>query len=577
MKKIVFIVLSMVALTFSILFVGLSYRASQVRKVERIMWRVTDQVVSELDDESLVRQLFMFYLRLDDEKSLKELMPGSIFIHTRNIPTFENGEANLSLLNAEIENINNVYRQKNLPRPFYAIDQEGGRIRRIRSGTTDFPSAMAVAEAYTHTGQKDLPMLTGFYTCMELRQHGIQWNLTPVVDVQVNPDNPVIGTRSFGSDPKLVAEMAGQYVKGLQSARCMSSVKHFPGHGDTTKDSHFDLPYIDKTIEEMNNVELYPYTTLFGAKQQPYGLMSAHIIFNKVSPEPATLSGAWLTDKLRTQWGFQGIIITDDLAMNAMNIYQKREKIENLAVKAFLAGADVLLYSFKTGETQAMLGGFIEAHKKNIISKKRIVESARRIIYRKISLGLMDLYIKEHMAKWSPELQQESDLLLRRSNEIETNIKNIESQLAKVDSINQFISKNAIKTIAGKPESETDVGRYPLFTDVAESDPAYKSIKEKAVKLYSLRAFSENLCAEKCVLLHTTNLPLERILAGQKTKPWIVYTTQNPYPANVFSRYLSPADILVSSFSDTPTSRAKLIETWMENKMPPKSSVAWER
>jgi beta-glucosidase-like glycosyl hydrolase len=568
----------MVVLTILILSIGLQYRAAQIKRVENISWRITDKIISELDDEALIRQLFMFYFQLDDEKMLGELMPGGIFIHTRNIPVYANGQANLALLDSYIEKINNIYRQKNLPRPFYSIDQEGGRVRRIKTGSTDFPSAMTVAEAYARTKREDLPLLTGFYTCMELRLHGIQWALTPVVDVQINPDNPVIGTRSFGSDPKLVSQMAEQYIKGLQSARCMSAIKHFPGHGDTNKDSHYDLPFIDKTESELNQVELYPYRNLIKSKNPPYGLMSAHIIFNRVSPEPSTLSYNWLTEKLRKEWGYEGIIITDDLAMNAMNIYQKQEKIDNLAVKAFLAGADVLLYAFKPDESRAMLNGFIEAYKKNIISKERIVESVKRIMYRKIQLGLMDLFIREHMTKWSAELQRDCETWLQRSNEIEMNIKSIETQLAKVDSINQFISKNGIKTVYGNADPDKNAQNYPLFTDVPESDPAYHLLKEKAVKLYALSEISESKCLEKCVVLHTLDAPrLEYYLSRKKTKPWIIYTMQDPFPARKFLGYLNDNDILISTFSDTNTSREKLVETWLDNTIPPKSSVMYQK
>ncbi|MDH4262134.1 MAG: glycoside hydrolase family 3 protein [Spirochaetia bacterium] len=577
MKKILYITLSMVVITILILSIGLQYRKSQINKVENITWNLADQIISELDDEALIKQLFMFYFQLDDEKMLEQLMPGSIFIHTKNIPVLENGQANLPLLDSYIEKINNIYRKKNLPLPFYSIDQEGGRVRRIKTGSTDFPSAMAIAESYTRTKKKDLPLLVGFYTCMELRMHGIQWVLTPVVDVQINPDNPVIGMRSFGSDPELVSEMAIQYVKGAQNARCMTAIKHFPGHGDTNIDSHLDLPFINKTENELNQIELYPYQELIHSKNPPYGLMSAHIIFNQISAEPSTLSYTWLTEKLRNKWNYKGIIITDDLAMNAMNIYQRQEKINNLSVQAFLAGADVLLYAFKPNESINMLNGFIKAYKNEIISKQRIVESVRRIIYRKVSLGLMDLYIKEHKNNWSAKLQQESEIWLHHSNDVDLNIKNIETQLAKVDSINQFISKNGIKSVYGSPGLESNVQKYSLFTDVSVSDANYKLLQSKSKKIYSLKELSEVKCDEKCVILQTLNTSLEYYLKFKKTKPWIIYTVEDPFPAKKFIYFLNDSDILISPFSDTSTSRQQLIETWISNVIPPKASVIYQK
>lgn len=576
MRRIVMIVLSMVVISVLLLVVGLQYRTAQLNKVENYTWQITEQIVSEMDDETLQKQLFMLYFQLDDITAWQNLMPGGIFIHTGNMSTLSNGNTNLPLLNSGIEKINNIYRKKNIPRPYYAIDQEGGRIHRIKNSTIDFPSAMTIGEAFTHTHREDLPLLAGFYTCMELRMHGIQWPLTPVVDVQTNPDNPVIGIRSFGSDPKLVTTMASQYIKGVQNARCMSSIKHFPGHGDTNLDSHKNLPTISKTKEELDKVDLYPFKNLIASKNPPQAVMSAHIIFNKISPIPATLSYAWLTEKLRKEWNYQGIIITDNLAMKAMSIYKKNEDIENVAVNAFLAGADVLLFAGEPKNTKEIIQGFMTACRKKIIPKERITQSVKKIIYQKINMGLLDVFIRENMKNWSPGLQRQAELLLRRSNEIEVNIKSIESQLATVDSVNNFMSRNGIKTLVGNPDSEKNIHSYPVFTDITENESTYQEIQKKSVQVYSLSAISEKLCGEKCVILHTQNTPLEELLAKKGTKPWIIYSIYDPFPANKFMKFFKENDILISTFSTTDTSRDKLIETWISNTIPPRASVMYQ-
>jgi beta-glucosidase-like glycosyl hydrolase len=175
----------------------------------------------------------------------------------------------------------------------------------------------------------------------ECRRMGIQVNFAPVVDVNSNPNNPVIGVRSFSDDPKRVAELGIQYMRGLQSEGVMAVAKHFPGHGDTETDSHFDLPIINHTREYMDTVDLYPFRRLIEAGVQ--GVMTAHLQVNAYENErnrPSSLSDKVVNQLLRKELGFQGMVITDGLDMQGVTKYFADGDAE---LEALLAGSDILL------------------------------------------------------------------------------------------------------------------------------------------------------------------------------------------------------------------------------------------
>ncbi len=173
----------------------------------------------------------------------------------------------------------------------------------------------------------------------ECRQAGIHLNLAPVVDINNNPDNPIIGARSFGEDPHLVAACALEIMKGMQDSGILTCGKHFPGHGDVTIDSHHELPLIPYTFEHLEQIELIPFIALIEAGVD--AIMSAHILFPALDKYPATLSHTILTEFLRQRLNFQGILITDALNMKALTNHYSYEEV---ALLAFRAGNDFLLY-----------------------------------------------------------------------------------------------------------------------------------------------------------------------------------------------------------------------------------------
>lgn len=221
------------------------------------------------------------------------------------------------------------------PRLVVMVDQEGGPFTTYREGVVRFPSAMALSAS----GDEALVERVGWALGCQVRRLGADVNLAPVLDVNVNPQNPIIGIRSFGADPERVARMGLAFARGILRSGARPVGKHFPGHGDTATDSHLDLPRVDKPREALERVELLPFRRYVAAGMP--ALMTAHILFPALDPRlPATLSPAILTGLLRREMGFGGAVLTDDMAMGAIKKNYGAGEAALLAVKA---GADLLL------------------------------------------------------------------------------------------------------------------------------------------------------------------------------------------------------------------------------------------
>lgn len=221
-----------------------------------------------------------------------------------------------------------------LPHAWISIDQEGGAVFR----TTDLPFAPS-AMALGAIGSEEVAEQVGAAVGRGLRSLGINWNYAPVLDVNINPLNPVIGDRSFGSSPTGVAELGLAWAKGLQSVGVAATAKHFPGHGDTSLDSHLALPRVDKPLEVLEATELYPFKQ--AVQSGIAAVMTAHILYPALDRDlPATLSPKILTGLLREQWGFEGAIVTDSMGMKAI---ADNYSAGGAAVQSVKAGADIVL------------------------------------------------------------------------------------------------------------------------------------------------------------------------------------------------------------------------------------------
>ncbi|WP_431479173.1 glycoside hydrolase family 3 protein [Massilia eburnea] len=227
------------------------------------------------------------------------------------------------------------------PNSLIAIDQEGGAV--VRSTWVPAPpAAMGLGAA----DDSDLAYRTGAAVARAAKSLGFNWNFAPVLDLNNNPNNPVIAERSFGAEPQRAVELAMAWMAGSHAEGVACCVKHFPGHGDTHVDSHRDLPTVDKALPELDVLELAPFRA--AAPVAP-AMMTAHIVYPAIDPDnPATMSPAILDGILRKQWNYKGIIITDGMDMHAI---AGRYGVGNAAVRALLAGADMVM-ALGTTETQ---------------------------------------------------------------------------------------------------------------------------------------------------------------------------------------------------------------------------------
>ena len=276
--------------------------------------------------------------------------------------------------------VNRVQKISKLPL-ITAADFETGVGMRI-SGGTAFPRAMAFGAA----GDASLAERAGFVTATEGRALGIHINFAPVADVNNNPRNPVINTRSFGEQPaggaRSVSEMVSAYVRGVQRGGMLSTLKHFPGHGDTDVDSHIGLPVVKHTKDRLQAIELPPFRA--GAAAGAAAVMTAHMAMPSIDPSgvPVTFSAEAVTGLLRKGLGFEGLVFTDAMNMQAIT---KMAPPGDAAVRAFLAGHDMILH---TPDVGAAYEGLLAAARAGTISRERLDASVRRILSAKARLGL---------------------------------------------------------------------------------------------------------------------------------------------------------------------------------------------
>ena len=302
-------------------------------------------MLASLTREQKVGQVFMLgfegtSLTEANRALIHDLHLGGVTLFARNI---EDGQQ-LARLNADLQSVAD-------PVPlFISADQEGGLVVRVTRGATIFSGNMAVGA----TGDPGLARKVAQAQATELLAMGVNMNLAPVVDVNTNPLNPVIGVRAFGSEPGLVSQMGSAAVEGLQLGGVSAVAKHFPGHGDTAVDSHLDLPVVPHPLERLEALELQPFRAAIQAGVD--GVMTAHVyapVLEPAAARPATLSHAILTGLLRERLGYTGLILTDALDMGAI----KRDRgAAEAAVEAFEAGADLLLVAGITAEDRAHLG-----------------------------------------------------------------------------------------------------------------------------------------------------------------------------------------------------------------------------
>lgn len=355
------------------------------KEVENIKKR--DLIKEKIDNMTLDEKIGQLIIAgfdgiaLDDKtKSLiKDDKIGGIILFSENVESI-----------SQLVNLTNSIKSENSSNKismFISVDEEGGSVSRMPKELRKFPSNRIIGDKNDDKLSYNIGKMIG----KEIRSFGFNMNYAPVLDINSNPNNKVIGNRSFGNNVEMVSRLGIQTMKGLMDSNTISVVKHFPGHGDTSIDSHISLPVVEKDLEKLNSFEFIPFKKAI--ENGVDAIMVSHILLTQIDKNnPATMSKAVVSDILRGDLGFNGVVITDDMTMGAIT---QNYSIENAAVNSINAGTDIILVCHQYKNIKST----IEAIKKAVnvnktISQERINESVYRILKLKEKYNLNDKLIE---------------------------------------------------------------------------------------------------------------------------------------------------------------------------------------
>lgn len=335
-----------------------------------------EQLLAKMTTEQKVAQLLVAGIAgteagADGAAAIVDYQVGGIILFGRNVTD----SRQLTALINQLKALNGDY----IPL-FLCVDEEGGRVSRMPLEITDIPSA------YTYGNLSNPALLTrlGRTLGAECAAFGFNLDFAPVMDVFSDPNNTVIGDRSYSSDPGTAAWAASLVAGGLRESGIIAAGKHFPGHGDTATDSHTELPVIDKTRETWEQTDAVPFREAIRSGVPV--IMVGHILMSSLDPEnPATLSRTIVTEILREEMGFEGVVCTDDLTMGAI---ADTYGIGEAAVRAVEAGCDLLLICHEAKNLEEAYDALLTAVESGRISESRLNESVRRILSLKAEYGL---------------------------------------------------------------------------------------------------------------------------------------------------------------------------------------------
>lgn len=296
-------------------------------------------------------------------KALREGRRGGAILFKRNLPDVATAHMLCGALASAAP--------ADLP-PFLGVDQEGGRVSRLPAPFLKLPPMRALGATHDY----DLIRAAARAVATELSAIGVNLDFAPVLDVDSNPENPVIGDRAFGSDPRTVMRAGVAFMQGLQDRNVLACGKHFPGHGDTSEDSHFALPTIEHDRARLQKIELPPFRAASGAGIA--SMMTAHIVVKALDPDvPATMSRAICGSLLRAEMGFEGVLFSDDLEMAAV---AARYPIEVSAVESVWAGCDALLICKDEDKQDRAHEALVREAEKNSRFRDRVAEAVGRCL-----------------------------------------------------------------------------------------------------------------------------------------------------------------------------------------------------
>ncbi|WP_158233854.1 beta-N-acetylhexosaminidase [Sporosarcina sp. P3] len=359
-------------------------------------------VLQEMQLDEKLGQLIMMGVQgpqLDSAAKtfIQERHVGGIILFNRN---FVSVSQSLNLIN-ELKQAN-----ANAKTPlFISVDEEGGRVTRLPKELVKTPSNRKVGNAANGKYAYDIGELIG----RKMSALGLNMDFAPVLDVDSNPKNPVIGDRSYSADAQLVSKAGIQQANGMASQHVIPVVKHFPGHGDTSVDSHIDLPVITHNKERLKNVELLPFKQAI--EGGVHAVMVGHLLVEAYDPKtPASFSKIIIQDLLRDELQFDGVVITDDLVMGAI---EKNYSIGEAAIQSIVASGDILLVGHKYTPVDEILTALQKAVNEGVITEQRINQSVERILLLKQQYEVEDIPRKQVDVE---ELNQQTKELIKKIN-----------------------------------------------------------------------------------------------------------------------------------------------------------------
>ncbi|WP_102029250.1 beta-N-acetylhexosaminidase [Salirhabdus sp. Marseille-P4669] len=289
---------------------------------------------------------------------------GGVILFKENLTSPEQA---IQLIN-EIKELN----QDNKAPLFIGVDQEGGRITRLPGNLVPLPSNQAIGEMNSIEYAYEVGTLLG----KQVKAFGFNVNFAPVLDVNSNPNNPIIGDRAFGDKVEIVQELGIETMKGIEAEKIIPVIKHFPGHGDTSVDSHLELPTVNKSLKELKELELIPFEAAINEGADM--VMIAHILLPKIDDTyPSSMSKKVITQMLRKELDFNGVVITDDMTMEAIT---DNYLIDQAAVESVKAGSDIIMVAHDDQKVVAVMNAIEKAVHKGEISEESINESVERIL-----------------------------------------------------------------------------------------------------------------------------------------------------------------------------------------------------
>lgn len=306
------------------------------------------------------------------DRLLNEYKVGGVILFARNIRD-----------SSQMSNLTELLQASNKSIPiFISIDEEGGRVSRLPEEAEKFPSAFTIGQI----NDEQTAYENGKEIGDVLKNLGINLDYAPVLDIYSNDRNTVIGDRAFGTEESIVSKMGIATMKGIEESNVVPVVKHFPGHGDTEVDSHYGLPIVYKSLEELQNFEFVPFKNAIDNECDV--IMVGHIILNKIDNEnPASLSKVIIQDILRSTLGFKKVIVTDDMSMGAIT---NTMSIEEACIKSIKAGCDILLLGNAYDEIEDVINSIKLEVESGNIDEKDIEESVSRILELKKKYGIME-------------------------------------------------------------------------------------------------------------------------------------------------------------------------------------------